>query len=384
MAAAAIALAACSGGGGLNEDESAGLHQELKEAKAQAATDAAARLTAEAKAVAAQAAKVTAEAKAEVARTAQVAAETARRLAVETAAGQVSDAEADVETAQKVAKDALDAKAKADAALIVAQDKQKKAEDERDAAVLAEEEAQRQLRLALQATTAEELRRQQAEAEQDRLAQVAEDAEQLANQGAAREVLRGLGGLAEANPSIITPPLDNEANNPAVTPRYRAAAGVSGTPGVTFVNPTTGSQGRWFRTAFSNTGGQFVDRMDVYSDAEAPARIDFKDSTYNSGNNIVNVQGDVIGAHTIVADDGVHTAASAFPRTSTVPDRKTLVHRGMNSSEFEDALTDQFSDLDGGDGVFDSSERNTQAFRDALVAAGITSSQFSQYIGVGP
>ena len=47
MAAAAIALAACSGGGGLNEDEAAGILQELKEARAQAATDVAARVAAE-------------------------------------------------------------------------------------------------------------------------------------------------------------------------------------------------------------------------------------------------------------------------------------------------------------------------------------------------
>ena len=43
MMAAGIALAACGGGGGLNEDEGAGLKQELKDAQAQAATDAAAR-----------------------------------------------------------------------------------------------------------------------------------------------------------------------------------------------------------------------------------------------------------------------------------------------------------------------------------------------------
>ena len=33
MAAAGIALAACSGGGGLNEDEAAGLQREVKEAQ---------------------------------------------------------------------------------------------------------------------------------------------------------------------------------------------------------------------------------------------------------------------------------------------------------------------------------------------------------------
>ena len=167
---------------------------------------------------------------------------------------------------------AAEQKAKAD---------QKEAEDERDAAETALATARRQLQAAQAATTAEERRRQQAEAEQDRLAQEAEDARQQVSQADAREVLKGLGGLDDQteDPNRITATL-------MVTPHYRAATDVSGTPGVTFVNPTTGSQGRWYRTEFSHTGGEFVDRMDVYSDAEAPDRVDFKDSTYNSGNNI--------------------------------------------------------------------------------------------------
>ena len=48
MMAAGIALAACGGGGGLNEDEAAGLLGELEAAQAQATADAAARMTAEA------------------------------------------------------------------------------------------------------------------------------------------------------------------------------------------------------------------------------------------------------------------------------------------------------------------------------------------------
>ena len=182
MAAAAIALAACSGGGGLNEDEAAGLRGELEAAQLQATADAAARVTAVAEAALAQTAKETAEAEAKVARTAQEAAEAAKKLAEEIAAGQVSDAEALVKTAQKLAKDAVDAKAKADAALIEARAKQKEAEVERDAALADEATARQQLQVALAATTAEERRRlaaeRQAEQQQQQLQQELTEAEQ--------------------------------------------------------------------------------------------------------------------------------------------------------------------------------------------------------------
>ena len=226
--------------------------------------------------------------------------------------------------------------------------------------------------MAQAATTAEERRRQQAEAEQDRLAQEAEDARQQVSQADAREVLKGLGGLDDQteDPNRITATL-------MVTPHYRAATDVSGTPGVTFVNPTTGSQGRWYRTEFSHTGGEFVDRMDVYSDAEAPDRVDFKDSTYNSGNNIVNQEGDVVGAHTIMAVDGVHTASSAFPRTSSPPVSKNLVDRGMSKMQFEGAVEDSF-DFDR-DGDIDSMDLNDDGLEAALVSADITRQQLVQY-----
>ena len=374
MAAAAIALAACSGGGGLNEDEAAGLRGELEAAQLQATADAAARVTAEAKAALALAAKETAEAEATAARTDQEAAETAQRLAEETADGKVSDAEAVADTAKMAAKDALDAKAKADAALIVAQDKQKQAEDDRDAAVLAEEEAQRQLRLALAATTAEERRRQAAEAEQDRLEQVAEDAQQQVDQASSRTVLLGLGGLnAEMASTIGT-------DDPDVTPRYRAAASVTGTTGVTFVNPTTGSQGRWFRTSFSNRGESFVDRMDVYTDVDAATSVPFKDSRYNVDNAIVNAEGEITNRLGITgARDDV--AGTGFPRSSGPVMSYDLDSRGMTMTEFTDVQSSLESmDYDGQDDGFTPADRNTQAFRDALEALGITVSQYNQYV----
>ena len=340
MAAAAIALAACSGGGGLNEDEAAGLQQELKDAQTQAAADAAARVTAETKAVAAQAAKVTAEAEAEVARTAQVAAVTAQRLTEETAAGQVSDAEADVETAQKVAKDALDAKDKADAALIVAQDKQKAAEDERDAALADEVEAQRQLRLAQQATTAEERRRQEAEAEKDRLAQENEEVRQQVTRADARLVLEGLATAISG--AAVT-----------VEPHYNAVARITSImPRTTFVNPTTGSLLGWRKTAFAKNERPNIDRLEVHSNVEAPTFLPFRDSDYNDGTAndidiantnvvapfetgvapsvVIDNEGDVVGWLDIPDGSTREDAASgAFPRSSRLAMTYTLIDRGQ-------------------------------------------------------
>ena len=323
MAAAAIALAACSGGGGLNEDEAAGILQELKEAKAQAATDVAARVAAETQAAAALAAQQTAEAGKLKAEAEKTAAETARESAVTNA-----------EAAQKAAEDAAASAREAAAALVVAQAAeqkakadQKEAEDDRDAAETALATARQQLQTARAATTAEEQRRQQAEAEQDRLAQVAEDAQQQVDQASARTVLVGLGGLDEEMASIISAP------DLAVTPSYRAAAGVRGTPNVTFdkSRATTGSQGRWLRTSYSNRGASSVDRMDVYSDVDASTSIPFKDSDYNDGSSdnsvvgkfdaalvgttVVNAEGDVVNWLGVM-DTQDDTASSAFPRTS--------------------------------------------------------------------
>ena len=296
----------------------------------------------------------------------------ARIAAEENAAEQVTLAE----TAKMEARDAAVAVEQANAALIVAQDMQKAAEDERDDAIDARDEAQRQLGLAQAARTDEERRREEAEAERERAEQEAEDARAIANRAQAKNAFDGLDLFVDGTAAGII-----GTDDPAVTPRYRASAGVTGTTGVTFVNPTTGSQGRWFRTSYSNTGGLYVDRMDVYSDAEQPERVDFKDSTYNDVNPpIVNAEGDVVGAVSIAANMvQEHTASSAFPRTSGVPDGKDLVHRGMNMAQFESARGAIETDHDDLDDGFTAADRNTQEFRDALEDAGITRSQYNQY-----
>ena len=203
----------------------------------------------------------------------------------------------------------------------------------------------------------------------------AEEAQQQVDQASARTVLIGLGGLDAANATTV-----GGADDPVVTPSYRAAASVTGTDtsGVTFVNSTTGSQGRWFRTSFSHRGELYVDRMDVYTDVDAATSIPFKDSRYNVDNGIVDAEGEIVARLPItgVRDD---VAASGFPRSSGPPRSYDLTSRGMTMAEFATQQSGLETDRDG-DGDFDSADRNTQEFRDALAALGITSSQYNQYV----
>ena len=52
-------------------------------------------------------------------------------------------------------------------------------------------------------------------------------------------------------------------------------------PLVTFSSTETGTQGRWYRTSLSHRGGTNYDRVDVYTDAEAPSSVPFRESSYN-------------------------------------------------------------------------------------------------------
>ena len=346
MMAAGIALAACSGGDdGLSEEEEATLQEQLDQAVADAAAQKAAKETAEKAKEAAEAAAKEAAAQA-----------AAAAAAAEAAAEAVAKAIADKEVAEAAKEEAEELQADAEAA-----------EDEADRLRrAAQEEADRQDRL-----------RQEAQAEQERLAQEAEDAQQLANQAAARTVLLGLGGLDADMASIISD------TDPNVTPRYRAAASVTGTTGVTFVNPTTGSQGRWFRTSFSNRGASNVDRMDVYTDVDAATSVPFKDSEYNVGNLIVDAEGEIVDRYDLGSDTGQSrddVAGSGFPSSSSGPRSYDLDSRGMTMGEFEAVQSDLEVTRDDDDD-FDSADRNTQAFRDALEDLGITVSQYNQYAG---
>ena len=69
-----------------------------------------------------------------------------------------------------------------------------------------------------------------------------------------------------------------------VTPKYNAAADVSGTDGsFSNSNPTTGSLSGWFKTAFVKSTRDQIDRLEIYSNVEAVKSIRFRDSDYNDG-----------------------------------------------------------------------------------------------------
>ena len=175
----------------------------------------------------------------------------------------------------------------------------------------------------------EQQARQEAEAERDEL-QEENDAQQLApNRDLARDVDRGLRNFrADTGSTQITP------GATTITPRYNAGATVVTDPIISQRATTTGSLGGWFKTSISGRAEGNLDRLDVYSNVEAPTPVPFKDSTYNSGGTIVNAEGNVVGAHTIVAADGPHTVSSAFPRESSTPTRYSLTHRGPDETEY--------------------------------------------------
>ena len=331
MAAAGIALAACSGGGGLNEDESAALQERLDTAEADTAEALVAQKAAEAAEKAAQAEKVTAEAeklKAETEKTAAEIAKAAADDARDAAVAVAQDAQKAAEAAAASAKQAAAALVEAKAAEEQAKVDQKAAEDEAA-------EAERLRRLAVAAADTEEQRRQQAEAEKDRLEQVAEDAQQQANRAKARTALIGLGGLdaTAADAGTVSP----------VTPRYRMTALVTTNPAVTFGNPQRSSSGRWSITTLSKSGSTHNDKLVVYSDMGAPTRVLITEhGDYMS--RFVDVPDTSRISATIAAADAERIASSQFPR-------------GGLTKTFEPTIDSDHSDI-GGDANSDGNLRN--------------------------
>ena len=505
MMAAGIALAACGGGGGLNEDEGAGLKQELEEAQTQAAAALAAQQVEEAARIAAEAAQATAEAEkataeaekavadaarevavadaaaaetakatavaekdkaeaekvaadtarkaaeadaaaAETARLAAVAekatADTAREAAVAakvTAEAEAATAQAATETAvaeaaeartaQQAAEKARDAAemariaaeenadgqvalaetanmaaqvadaavVQANADLIVARDMQKQAEDDRDAALADEKEAQRQLQLAQQATAIAEQQSRDSDAALDEAEQDTEDALQEANRAGARDAIRGLGGLDAAPAAPAGTVSDTGGATAGVMASYRAAADVTTNPLVTFASTTTGSDGRWFRTSLSNHDRTNIDRLDVYSDVERLPDVAFKDSIYNSDvtadfvddlgvtttSAVVDMEGKVVNWVDILGrrDDA---ASSAFPRMSGLV-RPTRVDRGITKADFEAVVAiGMHGIIDDNENmrvdVDDLPEDTSSDFTTILNSLGITQQELLQYV----
>ena len=277
-----------------------------------------------AEAALARAATETAVADAAEARTAQQAAETAQAAAEMARIAAEDNADAQValaETANMAVQVADAAVVQANADLMEARAKQKEAEDAQAAAETAEATARRQLEAALRATTAEEQRRIAAEQEQDRLAQVAEDAQQKLDAAAAMKALAGdrmIGDDADL----------------AVTPMYRKAASIQ-MPNLTGTGSTS-SAGRWLRTTHSDADAATRDTVVIYSDVGAPTREDF--ATGYTG--VIDGAGMVIGFVTIDSDNhGTLVASSSFPRSPGRAVTQRVRDRGPTKSQI-DAIPD--------------------------------------------
>ncbi len=187
----------------------------------------------------------------------------------------------------------------------------------------AEQEQTARERAEQQSQTAEQ-QRQREQAEREQLEQEAEEARQAANAAAARRALAG---------SRTT----GDTATLAGTPRYGMAAIVTVPSGT---SATTSSQtGRWRSTSLTGRTATTVDTVEVFTDIEAPDRVDFKDSTYNSGDSVVNTEGDVIG-EVAIAGSRDDTAASSFPSTSGRPKSFDYVDRGFDDQAAKDAAID--------------------------------------------
>jgi len=93
-------------------------------------------------------------------------------------------------------------------------------------------------------------------------------------QNNARRVLAGL----NAHPATQA-----GTAQPTIRPRYRASALVTTAPRLSTPTIVTGTRGKWFSTSITDRDFTTNDRLDVYSDVEAPKRISFRESVYNNG-----------------------------------------------------------------------------------------------------
>ena len=124
---------------------------------------------------------------------------------------------------------------------------------------------------------------------------------------------------------------------------------------MTFTSTDTRTIGNWFRTSLSNRAFDFSNRLYVYSDADAPEHVPFRDSVYNDGvvaadgvpntfditivdlyrgtdtapSGVIDSEGDVVGSLDISADFVSGVVSSPFPRSGDGAESFTLVDRGF-------------------------------------------------------
>ena len=187
--------------------------------------------------------------------------------------------------------------------------------------------------------------RDTAQTERDDLEEEARHTANQLRQANARRLLAGLNGYI----SRSTPPTDTIGDtDPAVTPRYRESAvvntdpGTANNPAVTFSSITTDTRGNWFRTSLSQPGAtdSFTDRIDVYSDAEAPASAPFT-SVYST-----TAGETIVGRYFQNVDDTDTTINEAAPGT-VIDDNKVVGSVQINvdatsGSDRSDAVSSSF------------------------------------------
>ena len=267
-----------------------------------------------------------------------------KELAAAQAAQEAAQEEA--RKAEEAAKAARLARLEAERQADAAQEEARKAEEATEAARL---EAKQQADAAL---AAEQQRQQEQEARQEadsKAADLEEEAGHTADQLVQANARQVLAGLEDYIDDEVTAGTRAGTADPTVTPRYRESALVTTAPAVTFSSITTGTSGNWFRTSFSNRAFDLTDRLDVYSDADSPDQVPFKDSIYNDGDGdetvvprynpggsgtsmVIDGEGDVVGSVRIV-NDLLNAAASPFPRSGDPAKSFTLTDRGKYTTE---------------------------------------------------
>ena len=252
-----------------------------------------------------------------------------------------------------------------------------KLQEERDAALAAEKAAEAARKKAEQeaaaareradaaAAAAEEQRKKQAEAlaaaeaEKKKLEDEAKSTADQLLQANARRVLVGLTKYLDSTDDTDPTQVAGTAP-PAVTPRHGQSALVTTTPVVTFSTITPGASGKWYKTSLSHRAFTVNDRLDVYTDAEAPKQVSFSDSVYNdgvtanevpntsdltvyalydpsqSGTTVIDSQGKVVGSLQVGDSGGkdvFSATASPFPKSGDPAKSFTLVDRGKYTTE---------------------------------------------------
>ena len=389
------------------EATAANAAQVAAEARATAAETA--QAAAEARATAAAAAQTAAEARATAAAAAQAGAET-RAAEAEAARNealkQAAEAEAARDEALKQAADtetgrgealtrAREAEAARDAALTrareaetardlaqqqardaeaardLAQQQARDAETERDLAqqqardaVAARDLAQQQARDAVAARDAALAAQRTAEQQRQQAEEDKAEAERLVSQADAQVAFRG---FFDSGQMLATPAaLPGTGSGSELGSRLDNVKAYHGTRAATFTTPTdvpqtpsttsTSSMGRWLKTTITNSGGQYADVIEIYSDVETPARVAFNASHLNTHQpadlgaglgvlqgtarteNVVDAEGKLSWARvrlvTISTGTGADaksrddTTSGAFPRQTGPATPYTLADRG--------------------------------------------------------